>query len=85
MALKLFLRSRGNDQIGDLRRQETSQSAHALDLAYLVGDTLFELLVELDNVLSSFTKFAEKARVVLDAAIQLHGMLQSSPKGEEKQ
>jgi hypothetical protein len=45
MAFQLLLRSRCNDQISDLRRQETSQPPHALDLAYLVGDALFELLV----------------------------------------
>jgi hypothetical protein len=45
MTFELLLRPRCNDQISHLRRQETPQSAHALDFAYLVGDTLFELLV----------------------------------------
>src|SRR6516162_3405436 len=47
MAFKLLFRSRRDDQIGDLRREETAQPAHALDLADLVGDALFELLVQL--------------------------------------
>jgi len=44
-ALQLLLSPRSDDQIGDLRRQEAPQPAHALDFAYLVGDPLFELLV----------------------------------------
>ena len=49
MAFQLLLSPGRDDQISDLWRQETSQPAHALDFAYLVGDALFELLVELDN------------------------------------
>jgi outer membrane biogenesis lipoprotein LolB len=43
MAFRLRFRSRRDDQIGDLRWQETTQPAHALDLADLIGDALFEL------------------------------------------
>src|SRR5579863_8634169 len=45
VAFELFLCAGRDDQIGDLRRKEASQSAHALDFAYLIGDALFELLV----------------------------------------
>jgi hypothetical protein len=34
-----------------LRRQEAPQLAHALDFAYLVGDALFEMSVELYQLL----------------------------------
>ena len=45
MAFELLLRTGGDDQVGDLRRQEAPQPAHPLDFVYLVGDALFELLV----------------------------------------
>ena len=35
-----------NDQVGDLRRQETAQPAHALDLADLIVDALLEATIE---------------------------------------
>ena len=54
MAFELLLRPRRDDQISHLRRQEAPQPAHAFDFAYLVGDALFELLVEFDDFLSSF-------------------------------
>jgi hypothetical protein len=57
MAFKLFLASRRNDQISHLRRKEAPQPAHALDFAHLVGDALFEVLVEFNNVLGSFAQF----------------------------
>ena len=57
MALKLLLAPRGYDQISNLRRQEAPQPAHALYFAYLVGDALFELLVELLYLYCSFAKF----------------------------
>jgi hypothetical protein len=47
MAFKLRLCTGSDDQISHLQRQEPSQPAHAFDFAYLVGDALFELLVEL--------------------------------------
>ena len=49
MAFELLLTPGRNDQISHLRRQEAPQPAHALDFAYLVGDALFQLLVELFN------------------------------------
>ena len=49
MAFELLLAAGRNDQISHLRRQEAPQPAHAFDFAYLVGDALFELLVEFDN------------------------------------
>ena len=45
MAFELLLSPGCDDQISYLRGQETSQPAHALDFAYLVGDALFEVLV----------------------------------------
>jgi hypothetical protein len=45
MAFQLLLAPRRNNQISHLRRQEAPQPAHALDLAYLVGDALFQLFV----------------------------------------
>ena len=45
MAFELLLAARRNDQISHLGRQEAPQPTHAFDLAYLVGDALFELLV----------------------------------------
>ena len=64
MAFKLLLGPGRDDQISHLRRQETPQPAHAFDFAYLVGDALFELLVELDDLLSSFAQFAEQSGVL---------------------
>src|SRR6516162_2970846 len=64
MAFKLFFRSRCNDQIGDLRRQKTTQPAHALDFADLIGNALFELLIELDDLLSSFAQLVQQPRVL---------------------
>ena len=51
MAFELLLCPGRDNQISHLRRQETPQPAHAFDFAYLVGDTLFELLVELPKLL----------------------------------
>ena len=50
VAFELLLRSRRNDEISYLRRKETPQSADALDFAYLVGDALFKLLVQLVEI-----------------------------------
>jgi hypothetical protein len=54
MAFELLLCTRRNDQISHLRRQEAPQPAHAFDFAYLVGDAMFELLVELEDLLGCF-------------------------------
>src|ERR1700730_11479892 len=64
MAFELLLGTGGNDQISHLRRQETPQPAHALDFAYLVGDALFEVLIEFDNILSFFAEFAEQPLIL---------------------
>ena len=64
MAFKLLLSAGCNDQVSHLRRQKPAQPAHALDFTYLVGDTLFELLVQLDDFPSLLAEFAEKARVL---------------------
>src|SRR6476620_4193765 len=71
MAFQLLLAPRSNDQISDLRRQEAAQPAHALDFAYLIGDAVFELLVELRKLLrlpckllGFFAKFAQQPRVL---------------------
>jgi len=50
MAFELLFRSGGDDQIGDdqignLGRQETPQPAHALDFADLISNALFKLLI----------------------------------------
>ena len=50
MAFELLFRPGSDDQIGYLRRKETSQSAHALDFADLVRDPLFKLLVQLVEI-----------------------------------
>src|SRR5215510_287816 len=42
VTFELLLRPGRDDQIGYLRRKETSQSAHALDFADLVGDALLK-------------------------------------------
>ncbi len=52
-----------NDQISHLRRQEAPQPAHALDFAYLVGDTLFELLVQFFDFRCSLTQLLQQPRV----------------------
>jgi hypothetical protein len=72
MAFKLLFAPGRHDQIGDLRRQEAPQPAHAFDFTDLVGDALLKLLVEFDNVLGSFAQFAEQARV-FDSDHRLRG------------
>jgi hypothetical protein len=47
MAFELLLAPGRHDQVGDLRRQEAPQPAHALDLTHLVSDTLLKLMVQL--------------------------------------
>ena len=49
MAFELFLCPGRDDQISHLRRQEAPQPAHAFDFAHLIGDALFELLVQLND------------------------------------
>ena len=51
MAFELLLAPRRDDQIGHLWRQEAPPTAHALDFVYLVGDALFEFLVEVGKLL----------------------------------
>src|SRR5262249_33621461 len=60
-----------DNQIGHPRREETAQPAHALDLADLVSDALFELLVELRyflgahlQLLRSLAQFVQKPGVL---------------------
>ena len=71
MALQLLLAARRDDQISHLRRQKAPQTAHAFDFAYLVGDTLFELLVQFGKFLGlccqlvgSLAQFVEQPRVL---------------------
>ncbi len=71
MTFELLLCPGCDDQISDLRRQETSQLTHALDFAYLLGDALFEFLIELGEFLrlhlqlvSSLAQFVEQPRVL---------------------
>src|SRR5215813_11570482 len=64
MAFELLFGPGRDDQIGDLRRQETAQPAHTLDLTDLISHTLFELLVELRYLLRSLTQFIEQTRVL---------------------
>ena len=52
------------------RRQEAPQPSHAFDFVYLVGDTLFELLVEFGEFLrlhfqlsSSLAQFSEQSLI----------------------
>jgi hypothetical protein len=51
MAFKLLLGTGRDNQISYLWRQKSPQPAQPLDFAYLVGDALFELLVELGELL----------------------------------
>ena len=64
MAFELLLRSGRDDQISHLRRKEPPQPAHALDFAYLVGDALFELLVEFLHLFCSLAEVAEQTRIL---------------------
>jgi hypothetical protein len=59
MTFKLFFRAGGDYQISHLRRQETPQPAHALDFANLVGDALFELLVQFYYLFGSLAQFLQ--------------------------
>jgi hypothetical protein len=45
MALQLLFSSKRDDKISHLRRQETPKPTHTFDLADLISDTLFQLLV----------------------------------------
>jgi hypothetical protein len=63
MAFELLLVSRRNYQISHLRRQEAPQPAHALDFAYLVGDALFELLVEFLHILCPLPQFIQQVYI----------------------
>src|SRR6516162_7097776 len=81
MAFKLFLRTRCNDQISHLRRQEAPQPAHTLDFAYLVGDALLQVLIEFSKfvrlhlqLVGSLAKVVEQARV-LDGDNSLSGKI----------
>src|SRR5262249_6524308 len=71
VAFELLLRTRGNNQISHLWRQKTPQPAHALDFVHLVGDALFELLVEFHQLLGlrfyllcSLAQFVEQPRIL---------------------
>ena len=67
VAFQLPLRSRRNNEIGDLRRQEAAQSAHAFDLADLLVHALFKSLVQLQQ----FRRLLlELGRLLLDHAEQ---------------
>ena len=73
MALQLLLAPRRDDQISHLRRQEAPQPAHALDFAHLVGDALFELLVELASTSSVLSRSSSEQPRVLDGDDGLGG------------
>ena len=79
MAFKLLLATRRHDQISHLRRQEAPQPAHALDFAYLVGDALFELLVQFDHLLGLDFQLAGSKVVVHDSDDRLGGLLHDAP------
>ncbi len=67
MAFKLLLAPRSDDQISYLRRTEAPQPAHAFDFAYVVGDALFELFVEVYHlVLFSTAAAPANSRVFSD-------------------
>ena len=53
MTIELLLAPGRDDQISHLRRRKAPQPAHPLDFADLVGDAVFELLVQLFNLLCS--------------------------------
>src|SRR5262249_35932949 len=46
------------------RRQEAAQSAHALDLANLIGDALFKMLIELADLFRALAQLAQQPRVL---------------------
>src|SRR5690242_1274658 len=71
MALKLPFGSGCDYQIRHLGREKTAQPAHALDLADLVGDALFELFVEFGyflraqlQLIRSLAQFIQKPGVL---------------------
>jgi hypothetical protein len=71
MAFELLLRAGRDDQVGDLRRQEAPQPAHAPDLAHLIGHAHFKLLIELHqllrlrfDLLGSLAQFIEQPHVL---------------------
>src|ERR1700722_4612129 len=64
MAFELLLAPRRDNQISHLWRQEPSQPSHAFDFGNLIGDPLFELLVEIEDFLSSFAQFTQQSRVL---------------------
>ena len=64
MAFEFLLAAGRDNQISYLRRQEPPQPAHAFDFAYLVGDALFELLVEFLDLFGSFTEFVEQPNIL---------------------
>src|SRR6516162_11124846 len=72
MTFELLFRSGGHDKVSNLWRKETAQSAHALDLADLISNTLFELLIEFENLLGSLAQFIKQPRV-LDGDYRLVG------------
>src|SRR4029079_13825326 len=51
MAFELLFRPGRNDQIGYLRRKETSHLTHTLDFADLVGGALFKVLVQVVEII----------------------------------
>ena len=63
MAFQLLLCPRSENQISHLRWQEAPQPAHALDFAYLVGDALFEFLIEPGKFLGLHRYFVGFSRI----------------------
>jgi hypothetical protein len=64
MTFELLLRPGRDDQISHLWGREVPQPAHAFDFTHLVGDALFELLVQFLYLFCSLAQFFQKSRVL---------------------
>jgi hypothetical protein len=64
MTFELLLRPGRDDQISHLRGQEVPQPAYTFDFTHLVGDALFELLVQFLYLFCSLAQFFQKSRVL---------------------
>jgi hypothetical protein len=64
MTFELLLRPGRDDQISHLWGQEVPQPAYTFDFTHLVGDALFELLVQFLYLFCSLAQFFQKSRVL---------------------
>ena len=64
MTFEVLLRPGRDDQISHLWGQEVPQPAYTFDFTHLVGDALFELLVQFHYLFCSLAQFFQKSRVL---------------------